>query len=67
MKKWTEKKEQLEKLIADTNTPKLMEGDYSGLIKTLKKLISDANSVVSQLAIKACGCIAKGLRKDFGD
>ena len=48
--------------------PKLKsEGDYSGLVKTLKKLISDPNQVVSQLAIKSCGNLAKGLRQDFGE
>lgn len=33
----------------------------------LKKLMGDANSVVSMLAIKAAGCIAKALRTDFGE
>jgi hypothetical protein len=67
MKKWTEKKEQLELLITDTNVPKLKNGDFSGLVKVLRKLITDSNQVVSQLAIKACGNLAKALREDFGE
>lgn len=67
MKKWTEKKEQLEFLITDSNVPKLKSGDFSGLVKVLKKLITDSNQVVSQLAIKACGNLAKALREDFGE
>ena len=33
----------------------------------LKKLLGDSNIVVSQLAIKSCGMLAKGLRSDFGE
>lgn len=67
MKKWTEKKELLESLISDSTTPKIKNGDFSNLVKVLKKLIGDSNIVVSQLAIKACGNLAKGLRGDFGE
>lgn len=36
-----------------------------GLVKTIKKLLTDSNSVVAQLAVKVCGNLAKGLREDF--
>ncbi len=62
LKKWTEKKELLDALINEANVPKIKTGDYSGLVRTLKKLMGDSNAVVSQLAIKATGNLAKGLR-----
>ena len=67
MTKWTDKKAQLEPLINDASVPKLMTGDYSDLIILLKKLVGDSNPVVSQMSIKACGLLSKGLRKDFGE
>lgn len=66
MKAWKEKKDALDQLISDASVPKLKSGDYMGLTKMLKKLIVDANVVVSQTAVKTCGVLAKGLRKDFG-
>jgi hypothetical protein len=65
MKKWNEKKEMLDALITDSNTLKIKNGDFSGLVKSLKKLLSDSNFVVMQLTIKACANLAKGLKEDF--
>jgi hypothetical protein len=47
MKAWKEKKDALDQLIADASVPKLKNGDYMGLTKLLKKLVVDANVVVS--------------------
>jgi predicted peroxiredoxin len=47
MKSWKEKKEALDQLIAEASVPKLKTGDYMGLTKMLKKLVVDANVVVS--------------------
>ena len=47
MKKWTEKKELLETLINECNVPRIKNGDFSGLVKTLKKLMGDSNAVVA--------------------
>lgn len=55
----------LEELLNDSNVPKIQPGDFSGIVKILKKLMGDSNIVVSQTAIKVCGTLAKGLRKDF--
>ena len=64
-KTWNQKKELLEALINDSNVPKIKQGDFSGLARIIKKLILDTNAVVSQLSVKVCGNLAKGLRKDF--
>jgi hypothetical protein len=63
--KWTEKKLLLEKFISDSNVPKIKSGDYLVFVNFLKKFIGDSNQVVSTLAVKACGNLAKGLRDDF--
>lgn len=55
----------LEELLNDSNVPKIKSGDFSGLVKILKKMVGDSNIVVSQTAVKVCGNLAKGLRKDF--
>lgn len=47
IKKWNEKKEAIDKVIAEADTPKLAPGDYSGLVEVLKKLASDAHSTVA--------------------
>lgn len=55
----------LDELHNDSNVPKIKGGDYTGLAKTLKKVMGDANIVVSQTAIKVCANLAKGLRQEF--
>jgi len=65
LKVWKEKKDMLDELFNDSNVPKIKAGDYSGIVKVLKKMINDANIVVSQTAVKVCGNLAKGLKGDF--
>ena len=45
--------------------PKIKAGDYMNLIKLIKKLIGDTNPAVSQAAVKLCGSLSNGLRKNF--
>ena len=45
--------------------PRIQNGEFTGLVKIIKKLLGDSNAVVNQLAVKVCGSLAKGLRKEF--
>lgn len=65
MKKWNEKKEMLDVLYNAANTPKIRPGDFNDLTKTIIKLIGDSNFAVQIAAVKVCGPLASGLRKDF--
>jgi cytoskeleton-associated protein 5 len=65
MKKWNEKKEMLDELYNAANTPKIKPGNFADLTKALIKLMSDSNFAVQIAAVKACGPLAKGVRKDF--
>lgn len=47
LKNWKEKKDMLEELLNDSNVPKIQAGDFSGITKVLKKMMSDSNIVVS--------------------
>ncbi|UXI18550.1 hypothetical protein NH340_JMT04493 [Sarcoptes scabiei] len=67
-KKWTERKDGLEKLqqILEANPKLVGNADYGELVKQLKKIISkDSNIVVATIAIKSMGLLANGLRKNF--
>jgi len=46
-KKWNEKKDEMDKVIAAADTPKLAKGDYSGLVDVLKKMAGDAHATVA--------------------
>lgn len=65
LKNWKEKKDLLDELYNESNVPKIKPGDFTGMAKVLKKLMGDSNIVVSHTAVKCCGTLAKGLRKDF--
>jgi hypothetical protein len=64
-KKWKERKEALEAVVAIADNPKLESGDYGELIRGLKKCFSDANVFVVELAIRLIGLLGRGLRKEF--
>lgn len=67
-KKWEEKKKALESLLeCATSAPKIKPGDFSGIVKILKKLMTDSMVAVSGAAIKVIAALAKGLKKDFGE
>ncbi|OAD59416.1 Cytoskeleton-associated protein 5 [Eufriesea mexicana] len=65
-KKWQERKEALEALDALVKHPKLENGDYGDIVRTLKKVISkDTNVLVVALAGKCLAGLAAGLKKRF--
>jgi len=41
---------------------KIAKGDYSELVKTIKKLVTDSNQMVSLVSIKISAQLAKALR-----
>lgn len=47
LKVWKEKKELLDELLNASNFPKIQPGDFSDLIKMLKKMVGDSNLNVS--------------------
>ncbi|KFM68160.1 Cytoskeleton-associated protein 5, partial [Stegodyphus mimosarum] len=64
--KWQERKEVLEILLQLTTNVKLEPGDYSDLVRTLKKFITkDSNVLVVALATKCLTNLVLGLRKKF--
>lgn len=65
LKKWNEKKEMLDELYNAANTPKIKPGNFLDLGKALIKLMNDPNFAVQIAAIKVCGPLANGVRKDF--
>ncbi|XP_075235279.1 msps cytoskeleton-associated protein 5 isoform X2 [Lycorma delicatula] len=66
-KKWQERKEAMDTLEGLLKSaPKLENGDYFEVVKTLKKIISkDTNVVVVTLAGKNLAGLANGLKKRF--
>ena len=67
LKKWNEKSEAMQAVITAADVPKLAPGDYTGLFEVVKKLAGDSHVTVCQHAIRAIGCLAKGLRAGFHD
>jgi hypothetical protein len=65
MKKWEERKKELESLYEDLNVAKVKSGDYNGIVKILKKFLVDPHISVSHSAIKACGHLAKVLKEEL--
>ena len=65
--KWQEKKDMLDALITLADTPRIggSGGEYSDVVKSLKKLLGDSMVVVVSLAAKALGLLARGMRKEF--
>ncbi len=62
LSKWAEKKDAMQAVITAADVPKLAPGDYSALFEVVKKMAGDSHAAVAQTAIKAIGCLAKGLR-----
>uniref|UniRef100_A0A668ADX5 Cytoskeleton associated protein 5 n=1 Tax=Myripristis murdjan TaxID=586833 RepID=A0A668ADX5_9TELE len=66
-KKWQERKEALEAVETLSKNPKLENGDYGDLVRSLKKVVGkDANVMLVTLAAKCLAGLAAGLRKKFG-
>ena len=65
-KKWQLRKEALDALFALSQTPKIQPGEFSDLVRVLKKFISkDTNVMLVTLAAQCIAGIAKGLRQSF--
>lgn len=65
LKEWKAKKEMLEELLKESDVPKIKPADFTNIAKALKKFIGDSNAAVSNIAVKICANLGKGLRKDF--
>ncbi|CAO3629819.1 unnamed protein product [Cunninghamella blakesleeana] len=65
-KKWQERREALDALMEATKTPKIIDKDYSELMTSLVKRISDTNILLVGTAANCIEAIANGLRADFG-
>jgi len=65
LKKWQEKRDKLDDLIKTISVDKIMNENFTDLGKLLKELLNDKNVVVVNLAVKAIGILAKGLRVNF--
>ncbi|WPT11227.1 Protein MOR1 [Picochlorum sp. SENEW3] len=65
-KKWNVRKAAVEKIKDVASVPRLALGDYSGIVRELKKILSkDANIHCAAGAASAAENMAKGLRGDF--
>jgi cytoskeleton-associated protein 5 len=63
--KWKERKEALEALFPLINVPRLKDGDFNEINRTLAKCMKDANIMVVTLAAQCIEVLAKGLRKSY--
>lgn len=64
--KWQDRKEALEELNEILKSaPRLVNMDYSDLVRSLAKALKDANIQVVQLAASAIENLSKGLREEF--
>lgn len=65
-KKWQERKEVLDNLVKLVENPKLENGDYGPLVKSISKVVSkDSNVILVGIAAKCLAGIANGLRNKF--
>ncbi|XP_055505102.1 cytoskeleton-associated protein 5 isoform X2 [Leucoraja erinacea] len=65
-KKWQERKEALEALELLVKNPRLESGDYSDVVRALKRVIGkDSNVLLVALGAKCLAGLAAGLRKKF--
>lgn len=64
--KWQERKEAVDSLEQLLQTPKLENGDYGDLVRSLKKVVGkDTNVMVIAVAGKCLAALANGLKKRF--
>lgn len=65
-KKWQERKEGLDALAKLVENPKLENGEYGALVKSVSKVVAkDSNVILVGIATKCLTGIARGLRKKF--
>jgi protein STU2 len=64
--KWKDRKEALEALFALLNVPRIKDGDFAEINRSLAKCMKDANIIVVTQAAQCIEVLAKGLRKGYG-
>ena len=65
-KKWTERKQSIDSLISAASVPKIQNGDFNEIVKSLNLIISkDVNLQCSAAACKAVSLLVEGLRSEF--
>ncbi len=63
--KWKDRKEALDELFTAVNVPKIKDGDYGEVVRSLAKCMKDAHIAVVMEAASCVEVIAKGLKKSF--
>ena len=63
--KWKDRKEALEALYAIVNVPRIKDGDFNEINRSLAKCMKDANIAVVTQAAQCIELLAKGLRKAY--
>lgn len=63
--KWKERKEALDGLFNMLNTPRIKEGPFDDVVRTLAKSMKDANIAVVTVAANCVEKLAQGLRRGF--
>ncbi|KAF3765555.1 hypothetical protein M406DRAFT_105875 [Cryphonectria parasitica EP155] len=64
--KWKDRKEALEALYALVNVPRIKDGDFHEVNRSLAKSMKDANIACVTQAAQCIELLAKGLRKGYG-
>jgi protein STU2 len=64
--KWKDRKEALEALFALVNVPRIKDGDFGEVNRSLAKCMKDANIIVVTQAAQCIEALAKGLRRSYG-
>ncbi|KAI3391899.1 hypothetical protein diail_6639 [Diaporthe ilicicola] len=64
--KWKDRKEAVEALYALVNVPRIKDGDFNEINRSLAKCMKDANVAVVTQAAQCIELLAKGLRKGYG-
>lgn len=62
---WKKRKEALDFLLNILKAPKLVDADYSDLVRKMRALFNDSNVVVTGTAIQILGRLGEVLRGDF--
>ncbi len=64
--KWKDRKEALEALYVLINEPRIKDGDFGEINRSLAKCMKDANIIVVTQAAQCIEVLSKGLRRSYG-
>ncbi|KAJ5606499.1 Armadillo-like helical [Penicillium lagena] len=64
--KWKDRKDALDALYNVLNVPRIKDGPYDEIVRSLAKCMKDANVAVVTIAANCVDVLARGLRKGFG-